>query len=103
MFLLISFLVFPTPAPGTIPVSEICTVQLILSILLEHKLSITINNLGLIFSTTPLIISIVSIPVVPNTPGAIALTDLIFFSTKFGAYLTKCLVTSISLITFGPE
>ena len=68
VFSLISCLVFPTPAPGTIPVSEIWIVLLILSILLEASASITINSLGLIFSTTPFNISTVSIPVVPNTP-----------------------------------
>ena len=34
MFSDISFLLLPTPAPGTIPVSEICIVLLILSMLL---------------------------------------------------------------------
>ena len=68
VFLLNSFLVFPTPAPGTIPVSAIWIVLLILSILLDAKLSITINIFGFILSTIPFIISKVSIPVVPSTP-----------------------------------
>ena len=53
----ISFLVFPTPAPGTIPVSDNCIVLLILSILLEAKASITITSFGFVLSTTPFIIS----------------------------------------------
>ena len=95
VFLLSSFLVLPTPAPGTIPVSEICIVLLILSMLFDAKLSITIINLGFTLSTTPFIISKVSIPVVPNTPGAIVHTDLVPFITHSGAYFNKCLVTSI--------
>ena len=58
--------------------SEICIVVLILSILLDAKLSITITSFGCVFSTTPFNISKVSIPVVPKTPGAIALTFLCF-------------------------
>ena len=100
---LISCLVFPTPAPGTIPVSDICIVLLILSILLDAKASITINNLGFILSTIPFNISTVSIPVVPRTPGEIALTGLVPSSTYCGNYFIICLVTSISLITFGPK
>lgn len=65
VFSLISFLALFTPAPGTIPVSAICTVLLILSMLFDDKLSITIMSFGLIFSTIPFIISTVSIPVVP--------------------------------------
>ncbi len=101
--MLISFLLFPTPAPGTIPVSDSCTVLLILSILFDAKLSITIISFGLILSTMPLITSIVSIPVVPSTPGAIALTGLASLSKYCGAYLIKCLVISISETTFGPK
>lgn len=93
--MLISFLLFPTPAPGTIPVSDNCTVELILSILLDAKLSITIISFGFMFSTIPLITSIVSIPVVPKTPGAIALTGLASSSKYCGAYFNKCLVISI--------
>lgn len=58
----------PTPPPGTIPVSDICIDLFILSIFLEHKLSIAITSFGFILSTIPLTISIVSIPVVPKTP-----------------------------------
>lgn len=93
----------PTPAPGTIPVSESCTVLLILSILFDAKLSITIINFGFMFSTIPFITSIVSIPVVPSTPGAIALTGLAFSSKYCGAYFKRCLVMSISDTTFGPK
>ena len=79
-----SFRVFPTPAPGTIPVSDICIVLLILSILLDAKASITIINFGFILSTIPFNISNVSIPVVPNTPGDIALTGLVPSSNYSG-------------------
>ena len=74
---LISCLVLPTPAPGTIPVSDNCIVLLILSILLDANASITINNFGFTLSTIPFNISTVSIPVVPKTPGDIALTGLV--------------------------
>ena len=71
--------------------------------LLDAKLSITIISFGLILSTIPLITSTVSIPVVPRTPGAIALTGLASFSRNSGAYFIKCLVISISLATLGPQ
>lgn len=103
VFWLISFLAFPTPAPGTIPVSESCTVLLILSILFDDKLSITIINFGFILSTIPFTISTVSIPVVPKTPGAIAVTGLVSLSIYSGAYFKRCLVISISFTTFGPK
>ena len=45
---------FPTPPPGTIPVSEICIDLFILSIFFEHKLSIAITSLGFILSTITL-------------------------------------------------
>ena len=45
----------------------------------------------------------VSIPVVPSTPGEIALTGLVPSSTYCGKYFIICLVTSISFITFGPN
>ena len=99
----ISSLLLPTPPPGTIPVSESCIVLLILSILLEANASITINNFGFILSTTPFIISTVSIPVVPNTPGAMLLTGLAFSSIYCGKYFIICLVISISFTTFGPN
>ena len=63
-----SSLAFPTPPPGTIPVSEICIDLLILSIFFEHKLSIAITKPGFTLSSIPLTISTVSIPVVPRTP-----------------------------------
>ena len=103
MFWLISFLAFPTPAPGIIPVSANCTVLLILSILFDDKLSITIINFGFILSTIPFTISTVSIPVVPKTPGAIAVTGLVSLSIYSGAYFKRCLVISISFTTFGPK
>ena len=103
VFSLNSFLAFPTPAPGIIPVSAICIVLLILSILFEAKLSITITSLGCILSTIPFIISEVSIPVVPKTPGEIAVTGLVLGSIYSGVYFKKCLVISISFITLGPN
>ena len=54
-------------------------------------------------STIPFKISTVSIPVVPRTPGDIALTGLVPSSTYCGKYLIICLVTSISFITLGPK
>ena len=46
-----------------------------------QKIKMYLNKvqiIGFILSTTPFIISKVSIPVVPNTPGATALTGLAF-------------------------
>ena len=94
---------FRTPAPGTIPVSESCIVLLILSILLDAKASITISILGLTLFTIPSNISNVSIPVVPRTPGDMALIGLVPSSTYSGKYLIICLVTSILEITLGPK
>ena len=54
-------------------------------------------------STIPFSISTVSMPVVPRTPGEIALTILVPSSKYCGKYFFICLVTSISLITFGPS
>ena len=76
---------------------------LILSILLDAKASIISNSLGLILSTIPFNISSVSIPVVPNTPGDIALTGLVSLSSTSGIYCNMCLVISISCTTFGPK
>lgn len=97
------FLYFRTPAPGTIPVSDNCIVLLILSILLEANASITIKSFGLILFTIPSSISKVSIPVVPRTPGDIALIGLVPSSTYSGKYFITCLVTSMFEITFGPK
>ena len=47
VFLLNSFLLFPTPLPGCIPVSVIWIVLLILSIEEDASESIAITNLGL--------------------------------------------------------
>ena len=74
---------FPTPPPGTIPVSDIWIDLLILSIFLEHKLSIAITSLGFILSTIPLTISIVSIPVVPSTPRS--------YSTNTSSIFINCI------------
>ena len=71
--------------------------------LLEAKASITIKSFGFTFSTIPSSISNVSIPVVPRTPGDIALIGLVPSSTYSGIYLITCLVTSILDITFGPK
>ena len=83
---------FPTPPPGIIPVSDICIDLFILSIFFEHKLSIAITSLGFILSTIPFTISTVSMPVVPSTPGVIALILLVFLSIAFGKYIFICLV-----------
>ena len=82
--------------------SDSCTVLLILSILLDAKASITIKSFGFTFSTIPSNISNVSIPVVPSTPGDIALIGLVPSSTYSGRYFITCLVTTILAITFGP-
>lgn len=52
--------------------------------LLDANASITITSLGFVFCTIPFSISTVSIPVVPKTPGAIALTLLVPSSTYSG-------------------
>ena len=70
--------------------------------LLDAKLSITIASFGLVLSTIPFIISKVSIPVVPSTPGETALILLASLSIYSGKYLIICLVTSIFCTTFGP-
>ena len=101
--MLISFLVLPTPAPGTIPVSAICILLLILSMLLDARASITISILGFILSTIPFNISMVSIPVIPSTPGDIADTGLVSSGIALGMYCNMCLVTCISGTTFGPN
>ena len=99
----ICFLLFPTPAPGDIPVSPIWIVVFTLSTFLAAKASIHITKSGLIFSTTPLIISTVSIPVTPSTPGATEQTGLTDSSIASGITVCKCLVTIIFSVTFGPN
>jgi hypothetical protein len=84
-------------------VSESWIVLLILSILLEASASITINILGFTLFTIPSNISNVSIPVVPNTPGDIALIGLVPSSTYSGKYFITCLVTSMFDTAFGPS
>ena len=59
--------------------------------------------MGFISFTTPSNISKVSIPVVPKTPGDIALTGLEFSSIYCGKYFIIWRVTSMSFITFGPN
>ena len=76
---------------------------LILSILLDAKASITIKSFGFTLSTTPFNISIVSIPVIPRTPGDIAETGLVSSGITLGIYSKMCLVTSISGTTLGPK
>ena len=71
--------------------------------LLDAKASITIINFGWTLSTIPFKISTVSIPVVPKTPGETALTGLVPCSNTSGIYVKRCLVISISCITFGPK
>ena len=80
-----------------------CIVFPSLCILLDAKLSITITISGFIVSHTDEIISDVSIPVVPSTPGQIPLTSLVFGSTNSFAKCIKCLVISTFFITFGPK
>ena len=67
-----SFRLFCTPAPGAMPVLLICTVVPNLSILLEARASITTTAAGFVLSVKDKMISAVSIPVCPNTPGAMA-------------------------------
>lgn len=59
--------------------------------------------MGFTFPTIPSNISRVSIPVVPSTPGDIALIGLVPSSTYSGKYFIICLVISIFEITFGPS
>ena len=99
----ICFLLFPTPAPGDMPVSPICIVVLTLSTRLAASASIHITTSGLTLSTVPLIISTVSTPVIPRTPGAIEHTGLTESSIISGITVFKCLVTIIPSVTFGPK
>ncbi len=73
------------------------------SIRLEASASIAITTSSFILSTIPLIISPVSIPVIPNTPGAIAHTGLTPSSTSLGTYSKRCLVTISCDNVFGPK
>lgn len=73
-FSLISLLWFPTPEPGHIPEVLICTVLPNLSVLLEARASITITAQGFMLFATLAIISALSIPVLPKTPGTIPAT-----------------------------
>ncbi|MPN21128.1 hypothetical protein SDC9_168507 [bioreactor metagenome] len=58
---------------------------------------------GLTLLTTPSIISLVSIPVMPNTPGDKAQTDLTPSFICSGKNSVMCLVTIIFSITLGPK
>ena len=69
----------------------------------DANASITITRSGCIFSTMPFIISQVSIPVVPRTPGMIALIARVFLSIKSGEYSIKCLVINNFSMVFGPK
>ena len=99
VFLFKATLLLLTPLPGWIPVSVIWIVLLSLEIELLFKESTTTTKSGLILSTTHAIISLVSIPVSPVTPGFIALICLLVFIPK----IDKCLVTIILSITKGPR
>ena len=78
-------------------------VELIRSGLLAASASIAIIQSGLIFSTTPFIISPVSIPVNPITPGVRLLKVLTDSSIASGACSLRCLVTSTFPDTSGPN
>ena len=54
------------PAPGHIPVSESCIVELIRFMLLAARASMAITMSGLVLSEMPFIISNVSIPVIAS-------------------------------------
>ena len=105
VFLVSSFLRFPTPAPGSIPVSVICTVVQSLCTLLDANASTTITKSGFVFRIIPCNTSSVSIPVCAMTPGAIALTQPYPFSCIKDAPNSslKCLVTKRASVIFGPN
>jgi len=56
VFSLSSNLLFPTPAPGDIPVLPSCIVLFTLCVFLEARASIQIITLGFTLSTIPFII-----------------------------------------------
>ena len=98
-----SDLVFPTPEPGLIPESQSCTVLLIRAARLEANASIAIIASGLTLSTTPLTTSIVSTPVIPSTPGAMAHEAGTSPSNASGMYCLICLVICTFDTTSGPS
>ena len=95
---------FPTPAPGDIPLSEICTVRPSFDKLLEAKASITITQLGFKSFTILEISSTDSIPVCPRTPGDKTETGLKFSSPNaFDTSPDMCLVAKILFVALGPS
>jgi len=65
--------------------------------------SIAMIKSGFTFFTTPKIISLVSIPVIPITPGTMALTGLKPSCTLSGCSSNKCLVINKLSTAFGPS
>ena len=93
----------PMPAPGFIPVSESCIVEFMRLMLLAARASMATTASGFTFSTIPFIISAVSMPVIPSTPGDTAATLPTESFISSGIESSICLVTSILLTTFGPR
>ena len=85
------------------PESESCMVVLIRAARLEASASTAIIRSGFTLFATPNTISIVSTPVTPNTPGAIAHTLGISKSNASGICSLICLVTKTRSATRGPR
>ena len=85
------------------PESESCMVVLIRAARLEASASTAIIRSGFTLFATPNTISIVSTPVTPNTPGAIAHTLGISKSNASGMCSLICLVTKTRSATRGPR
>jgi len=99
--LLISFLLFETPLPGWIPVSVNWIVLFTLSNDWLAKASITKTKSGFRVSIKLNTTLLVSIPVCPITPGAIAKTLL--NPSSISPTSNKWLVTIMLLIELGPR
>ena len=63
------------PLPGVMPVSDNCTVAARRAILRDMSASMAMTAVGWILPTTPLMISALSTPVWPSTPGEMAATS----------------------------
>ena len=97
------FRLLPTPAPGARPVSESCIAALMRLVFLAANASMAMTRSGCIFSTMPLTISPVSMPVMPITPGLTAATGRTVCAISSGKVSRRCRVTSIRETTLGPN
>ena len=92
----------PTPLPGWIPLSVIWIHLLTLPIFEAARASTIITKSGLISLHNKEIISKVSIPLFPITPG-LKLEVHLTPSLTSSPSKNKCLVTTISSTTLGPK